>query len=94
MYETIGSFLLAFCGVFEAFKAFKTKTCTIGYPMLLTWFIGEICYVIFAIKTRQYILLVNYGANIVFVYLMLYYKLKQRNTNDEILKEFDSTILQ
>jgi uncharacterized protein with PQ loop repeat len=74
MIATIGSVLLALCGLPEALKAFKTKRCDVGYPMLLSWLIGELCLIVFALQTKQYMLLINYIANVLFVITMLYYK--------------------
>lgn len=43
--------------------------------MLLMWFIGEIFLIIFAVQTAQYVLLLNYVANVVFLVVMIYYKI-------------------
>lgn len=74
MIATLGSILLACCGIPESIKCFKTKSCDIGYPMLLMWLFGEILLIIFAIQSRQFPLLINYIANLTFVTVMLYYK--------------------
>ena len=74
MIVTIGSILLALCGLPEAWKCYKEKKCTIGWPMLLMWLIGEILLIIFAIQTEQYVLLINYFANLAFVAIMIRYK--------------------
>jgi hypothetical protein len=72
---TIGSLLLALCGLPEAIKALVEQRCTLGWPMLLMWFIGEIFLIIFAVQTAQYVLLLNYVANVVFLVVMIYYKI-------------------
>jgi len=87
MFATIGSVLLALCGLPEAIRAYRTKTCSVGITMLLMWFIGEICLVIFAIQTKQYILLINYIANLIFVYIMLHYKIKNEGIDDDEIEE-------
>jgi uncharacterized protein with PQ loop repeat len=89
MFVTIGSVLLAICGLPEAIIAYRTKNCTIGIVMLLMWFIGEFCLVIFALQTKQYILLINYIANLIFVYIMIYYKVKSEVNIEEDEKELD-----
>ena len=83
MLAMIGSIALATCGVPEAIKAYETEECTIGYTMLLLWLVGEICLVIYVIQTSQYVLLINYGFNILLVSIMLYYKLRPKEVNDE-----------
>ena len=74
MIVTIGSILLALCGVPEAWKCYKEKKCTISWMMLLMWLVGEICLVIFAIQTKQYVLLINYFANIAALAVMIRFK--------------------
>lgn len=79
MFATIGSFLLAICGLPEAYRAHKLKHCGVGWSMLLLWLVGELCLVAFALQSRQYILLVNYFANILFILIMVYYKSRGSN---------------
>lgn len=75
LYLTVGSVLLALCGAPEAYKTYKEKRCDIGWPMLLMWFVGELLLIIFSIQTQQYILLINYIANLSFLILMVRYKI-------------------
>lgn len=74
MIAGIGSFLLAICGIPELLRVIKNKRCDIGYPMLLLWLVGELLLVVFAIQTKQFILLINYFSNIFCVVIMIYYK--------------------
>lgn len=74
MIETIGSILLALCGLPETIRTIKNKRCDIGYIMLFSWLGGELCLTIFAINCEQYILLINYLTNIFFISIMLAYK--------------------
>jgi hypothetical protein len=71
---TIGSILLALCGFPEAYSAWRRKECNIGWAMILMWLVGEILLSIFAIQTKQYILLINYFANLTFLGIMIKYK--------------------
>jgi uncharacterized protein with PQ loop repeat len=82
MIETIGSLLLALCGVPEVYRSYKEKKCAIGWPMLLMWFVGEILLIVFAIQTEQYSLLINYFANVGLIAVLLRYKIwpKQNDT--------------
>lgn len=75
--EAIGSVLLALCGLPEALRCIKLKRCDIGYGMLLMWLLGEICLVKFSFNTEQHILLINYLTNILFIGIMIYYKIKK-----------------
>jgi hypothetical protein len=75
MIAGLGSLLLALCGLPEMIRTIQNKRCDIGWLMLLLWLFGEILLFIFACNTKQYILLINYGANISFVMIMVYYKL-------------------
>jgi hypothetical protein len=78
MVAAIGSILLALCALPEAIRSFKLKRCDIGWGMLNMWLWGEICLVVFALQTKQYVLLINYGANILFLAIMIFYKLFPR----------------
>jgi hypothetical protein len=79
----IGSVLLALCGFPEAMRAFKYKKCDIGWGMLLMWLSGEICLVVFALQSNQHVLLINYFANILFLAIMIFYKIfPKSNTID------------
>lgn len=70
----LGAFLLAICGSFEAFRSFRNKRCDVGYGLLLSWLIGEILLVIYNFLAMDIPLFINYTANIVFILIMLYYK--------------------
>lgn len=82
MIAAIGSVLLALCALPEAIRSFKLKRCDIGWGMLSMWLAGEICLVIFALQTVQYVLLINYFANILFLVIMVFYKLFPRKEHD------------
>jgi uncharacterized protein with PQ loop repeat len=73
------SILLALCGFPLALDAFKTKRVSIGYPFLLMWFIGEIGTCFYVIMIKNYILILNYGFNILFLLILLYYKIFPKN---------------
>lgn len=73
--DFIGSVLLAACGLPEAIRCYKNKRCDIGYGMLLSWLIGEVCLVFYSVETGQFVLLINYLANIMFISVMLYFKI-------------------
>jgi uncharacterized protein with PQ loop repeat len=82
MIVTIGSILLAICGLPEAIISFKTKRCSIGWGMLLCWLFGEILLSIFAIQTKQYVLLINYFTNLTILGIMIKYKIPRETEAD------------
>jgi len=72
----IGGILLAFCGLPEAIKTIFVGSCALSWGLLLMWLFGEIFVLIpvwIAIKKNW--LVMNYVANIMFVLVMLYYKI-------------------
>lgn len=71
-----GGILLAFCGLPEAIKTVMVGSCALSWGLLLMWFFGEIFVLIPVwIKIRKGWLVLNYIANIIFVVIMIYYKL-------------------
>lgn len=74
----IGGILLAFCGLPEAVLAIQTKQCLLSWSFLLMWLIGEILaltYVILKAKKVSLLpLIFNYGLNILFISIMIFYK--------------------
>lgn len=75
---TIGSILLALCGVPELLRTIDNNKCSVGYGMLLTWFIGELCVFVYVLPKFDMPLLLNYLSNIVVVGIMLAYKISDK----------------
>ena len=74
----LGSVLLSICGMQEAYKAYVTKECHIGWFMLITWGLGEILTLLAIFKDAPLgYLILNYGLNIAFISVMVYYKRKE-----------------
>jgi len=72
-----GSILLAICGAPEALKAHRNKECTLTWTFLLMWFFGELLTLVAIINDAPLgYLILNYGANIFFISIMLYYKVR------------------
>jgi uncharacterized protein with PQ loop repeat len=75
----IGSILLAFCGLPQAIESFKTKNSDgLTWSFLIMWGVGEIFTVIYIIPKWHWPLIFNYTANIMFVGIILYYKIKPK----------------
>ena len=72
----IGSILLAFCGLPQAIESIKTKSSEgLTWGFIGMWFIGEICTFVYILPRLDLPLLFNYTANIIFLSIIIFYKL-------------------
>lgn len=73
----IGGLLLAFCGLPEVVRTVQIGDCSIGWGMLLMWYFGEI-FILISVweesKAKKW-LMFNYVANIIFITVMIGYKI-------------------
>jgi len=75
----IGSILLAFCGLPQAIESYKTKNSDgLTWGFLIMWGVGEIFTIIYIIPKWHWPLIFNYTANIIFISIIVYYKLKPK----------------
>lgn len=75
----IGSILLAFCGLPQAIESYRTKNSDgLTWSFLSMWGAGEIMTVIYILPKWHWPLIFNYTANIIFIAIILYYKIKPR----------------
>jgi len=76
----IGSFLLAFCGVPQAYKSYKDGHSEgISWGFILMWFTGEILVLTYVmLTTMDIILMFNYFINLIIGYTIIHYKWKPR----------------
>lgn len=75
----IGSILLAFCGLPQAIESYKTKNSDgLTWAFLIMWGVGEIFTIIYIIPKWHWPLIFNYTANIIFISIILYYKIKPK----------------
>lgn len=79
----IGSIFLAFCGLPQAIKTFKTqKTIDLSWWFLILWGTGELFCFVYIILTNwniqffQWPLYLNYLFNIVIVFYLFFAKVK------------------
>lgn len=74
---SVGSFLLAVCGIFPAIDAVKTRSGVgISWPFLITWWLGEVITLSYLFHKDNILpLLFNYGLNIVFISVIMVCKL-------------------
>ena len=76
----IGSILLAFCGLPQAIKCFRTKSSAgIDPGFIMMWLAGELFTLAYVLPKLDWPLLFNYGANILFIGVIVYYKVKPGN---------------
>lgn len=75
----IGSILLAFCGLPQAIESYRTKNSNgLTWGFLIMWGVGELFTVAYIIPKWHWPLLFNYTANIIFISIILYYKIKPK----------------
>jgi uncharacterized protein with PQ loop repeat len=75
----IGSILLAFCGLPQAIESYKTKNSDgLTWGFLGMWGMGEIFTIIYILPKWHWPLIFNYTANIIFISIILYYKIKPK----------------
>jgi uncharacterized protein with PQ loop repeat len=72
----LGSILLAFCGLPQAIESIKTKSSEgLTWGFIGMWFLGEILTFIYILPKLDLPLLFNYTANIIFLSIIIFYKL-------------------
>ena len=72
----LGSILLAFCGLPQAIESIKTKSSEgLTWGFIGMWFLGEIMTFIYILPKMDLPLLFNYTANIIFLSIIIFYKL-------------------
>jgi uncharacterized protein with PQ loop repeat len=81
----IGASLLAVCAVPQAYDSWKTgNSYGITWGLLMLWLWGELFTLVYLFSKDVYDLplICNYVANVFFVGIIIWYKLKPRITND------------
>ena len=74
-----GSILLAFCGLPQAIESYKTKSSEgLTWGFIGMWFVGEIMTIIYILPQMVLPLIFNYTANIIFLSIIIYYKINPR----------------
>lgn len=83
MYELIGylgSIALACCGAPQAYKSYKDKNSDgISKGFLGLWTSGEVLTLIYIIPKADIPLLINYSLNLIFLSVIIYYKVRRSN---------------
>ena len=72
----IGSILLALCGFPQAIESYTNKHSDgLTWGFILMWGIGELLTFAYVFPKMDLPLLLNYSANIIFLSVIIYYKL-------------------
>jgi MtN3 and saliva related transmembrane protein len=75
-----GSMLLAFCALPQAVESWRTKSSQgITWGLLSMWCLGEFFTMAYVLPKMDIPLLFNYSANILFLSVIIYYKIFGRN---------------
>lgn len=79
-WETFGwisAVCFGLCAVPQAHKSWREKNSNgVSWGLLILWGIGEIFATVYVLPRRDLPLLVNYFFNMIFIAIILYYKIK------------------
>lgn len=80
LFGWLGSILLAFCALPQAYYSWKLKRADhFSATFLAMWLGGEILLLIYVVPNKDYPLILNYFLNIVFINVIVYYKLSGKS---------------
>lgn len=84
MIAWIGNFLLAVCGLPQAYKSYKDGHSNgISWGFIIMWTVGEVCTLVYLLTELQSLpLILNYSVNGLFCSVIIYYKFKPRRYNE------------
>jgi len=72
----IGSIMLAICGLPQAIESYKTKSSEgLTWGFILLWLFGELFTFAYILPKMDLPLLINYSANIIFLTIIVYFKI-------------------
>ena len=72
----IGSIMLAICGLPQAIESYKTKSSEgLTWGFILLWLFGELFTFAYIIPKMDLPLLINYSTNIIFLTIIVYFKI-------------------
>lgn len=75
----IGSIAFAICALPQAYQSYKDGHSNgVTWGLIVLWWIGEWCSLIYVIPMMKWPLIANYVGNIVFVGIITYYKIWKR----------------
>jgi uncharacterized protein with PQ loop repeat len=75
----IGSIMLAVCGLPQALESYKTKSSEgLTWGFIVLWLFGELFTFAYILPKMDLPLLINYSANIIFLTIIVYFKIKPK----------------
>lgn len=76
----IGATLLAFCGLPQAIHSWRTGSSDgVTWGLISMWGLGEVFTIVYILPKMDWPLLFNYSANIVFISVVMWYKVWPRS---------------
>ena len=79
----LGSIFLAICAVPMAWKSYKQGHSEgVDEIFLILWGLGEFLVLTYVIYNKDIPLILNYGLNLIFIGIVVYYKFKPRSINE------------
>jgi len=75
---SLGSFLLAICGIPLSYSALKSGKSEINSGFLYLWSLGELLTLIYLVSIGEKIIIWNYIANLVLLIPVILYKIRPR----------------
>jgi uncharacterized protein with PQ loop repeat len=76
----VGSALLAFCGLPQAVESWRTgRSDGVTWGLLVMWGLGEFMTLAYVLPRMELPLIMNYTANIVFLSVIIFYKVRPRS---------------
>ena len=82
-FDWLGATMLALCGLPQAIKSCHTgKADDISWAFLVLWGGGELFMLIDRLPKQDWALIANYLCNLIFIVIILKYKLCPRSAND------------
>ena len=80
----LGSILLAICAVPLAYRSLVDgHSKGVDTLFLVIWTLGEICTLTYVLYNWDLPLILNYGLNLVFIGIVVYYKVKPRGISEK-----------
>lgn len=77
----LGSILFAICGLPQALQSMRDgHSDGLNWMFLLTWLSGEVLTIIYVFPKADYPLLFNYTLNLLFLTIIIWYKIFNRKT--------------
>ena len=74
-----GAIMFAICGIPQAWESAKTgHSRGLNWGFLITWFLGEVCTIIYVIPKQDWPLIFNYIGNFACLLVIIRYKIWER----------------